>query len=70
MAEPSSTGFREVAKPTIEEDDILIDVKHIRICGWDNCIYHGTHPYPSYPVVQGHEVSGIIIETGRDVEGG
>jgi L-iditol 2-dehydrogenase len=27
------------------------------------------HPYTPYPVVQGHEVSGIIVDVGENVEG-
>ncbi|MGC9522926.1 MAG: zinc-dependent alcohol dehydrogenase [Anaerolineae bacterium] len=69
MTEPGSIEFREVAKPTIEDGEVLIDVKRIGICGSDIHVYHGMHPYTSYPVVQGHEVSGIIAETGREVEG-
>jgi L-iditol 2-dehydrogenase len=32
-------------------------------------VYHGTHPYTGYPVVQGHEVSGVIVQIGDSVEG-
>jgi L-iditol 2-dehydrogenase len=32
-------------------------------------VYHGLHPYTSYPVVQGHEVSGTIEALGKGVRG-
>ncbi|MBE0698296.1 MAG: zinc-binding dehydrogenase, partial [Anaerolineaceae bacterium] len=32
-------------------------------------VYHGLHPYTSYPVVQGHEIGGIVAETGSAVTG-
>ena len=38
------------------------------ICGSDIHVYHGTHPFTSYPVTQGHEVSGIIDAIGPGVE--
>jgi L-iditol 2-dehydrogenase len=30
-------------------------------------VFHGLHPYTSYPVVQGHEVSGEVAEVGAQV---
>jgi len=32
-------------------------------------VYHGKHPYTSYPVVQGHEVSGVVEKVGAEVKG-
>lgn len=29
--------------------------------------YHGKHPFTSYPVTQGHEVSGEVVEVGSEV---
>lgn len=69
MVEPGKIDFRDVPKPDINSDQVLIQVKRIGICGSDIHVYHGLHPYTSYPVVQGHEVSGVIVEVGRDVRG-
>lgn len=41
----------------------------IGICGSDIHVYHGEHPFTSYPITQGHEVSGEIVELGKNVEG-
>ena len=48
---------------------MLIKVERIGVCGSDIHVYHGLHPYTSYPVVQGHEVSGIVADFGKDVTG-
>ena len=48
---------------------MLIRVRRIGVCGSDIHVYHGLHPYTSYPVVQGHEVSGIVAEVGSAVTG-
>ena len=32
-------------------------------------VYHGKHPFTSYPVTQGHEVSGEIVKLGENVKG-
>ena len=68
MTEPGKIEFREVEKPEIGDDEVLVAVKRLGICGSDIHVYHGMHPYTSYPVVQGHEVSGIIAETGDGVQ--
>ncbi len=68
MTEPGKIEFREVEKPEIGDDEVLVEVMRLGICGSDIHVYHGTHPYTSYPVVQGHEVSGVIAETGNAVQ--
>lgn len=68
MTQPGTIEFRDVERPEIREGDVLVEIKRIGLCGSDIHVYHGTHPYTDYPVVQGHEVSGIIVETGRQVQ--
>lgn len=69
MTKPGTIEFREIEKPSIKADEILINIKHIGVCGSDIHVYHGLHPYTSYPVVQGHEVSGLVAEIGANVKG-
>jgi L-iditol 2-dehydrogenase len=69
MTEPGRIEFRDVDKPTIGNAQVLIQVKRIGVCGSDIHVFHGLHPYTSYPVVQGHEVSGLIAKVGSQVEG-
>lgn len=69
MVTPGKIEFREVEQPIPGEGQVLIQVKRIGVCGSDIHVYHGKHPYTSYPVVQGHEVSGVIAKVGRDVSG-
>jgi len=68
MTEPGKIEFRDVEKPSIEGEQVLIEMKRIGVCGSDIHVFHGLHPYTSYPVVQGHEVSGVIAEVGDQVE--
>ncbi|UCF97544.1 MAG: alcohol dehydrogenase catalytic domain-containing protein [Spirochaetaceae bacterium] len=69
MIAPGKIEFRDVDKPTIQSDEVLIQIKRIGICGSDIHVYHGMHPYTGYPVVQGHEVSGVIAQVGHSVRG-
>ena len=68
MVAPGKIEFREVQKPEIGEHEVLLLTKRIGICGSDIHVYHGLHPYTTYPVVQGHEVSGIVAKVGKAVK--
>ena len=69
MTEPGRIEYREVDKPTLQDNEVIVQTKRIGVCGSDIHVFHGLHPYTSYPVVQGHEVSGIVAEVGSQVEG-
>ncbi len=67
MEKPGEIAYREISKPATGKNEVLIKIKEIGICGSDIHVFHGTHPYTSYPIVQGHEVSGIVEEIGGSV---
>lgn len=70
LTAPEQIEFREVPNPTatqLNENEILIHIKKIGICGSEIHSYHGEHPATFYPVVQGHEYSGIVTATGAKV---
>lgn len=69
MTQPGKIEINQVEKPALKADEVLIQVKRIGVCGSDIHVFHGLHPYTSYPVVQGHEVGGVIAETGPAVTG-
>ena len=68
MTEPKHITFREVPVPKPGPDQVLVKIKRIGVCGSDIHVWHGTHPYTSYPVTQGHEVSGQIVSLGEYVK--
>jgi L-iditol 2-dehydrogenase len=69
MTEPGKIEFRDIKRPEIGSDEILMQTKRIGVCGSDIHVFHGLHPYTSYPIVQGHEVSGVVAAVGENVEG-
>ncbi len=69
MTEPGKIEFRQIEKPEISAGEILMQTKRIGICGSDIHVFHGLHPYTSYPIVQGHEVSGVVAAVGENVAG-
>jgi len=69
MTAPGKIEFREIEKPTPKPGQVLVQIMRIGVCGSDIHVYHGTHPFTSYPVTQGHEVSGRIAALGEGVTG-
>jgi len=46
--------------PSPGENQVLVRTKTAGICGSDIHLYRGDHPYTTYPMIFGHEASGII----------
>lgn len=67
MTAPGKIIFREIPIPKPDDNQVLVKIMKIGICGSDIHVYHGTHPYTSYPVTQGHEVSAKIVCLGKNV---
>jgi len=67
LTEPEKIEIREVEKPAPKENEVLLEIKRIGICGSDIHAYYGKHPYISCPIVQGHEFSGRVVELGKGV---
>jgi len=67
---PKNVEIAERKKLTLKNNEILIKVKNIGICGSDLALYNGTYSGPhSYPMLFGHEWSGIVAEVGKNVTG-
>ena len=66
--EKGSVEIREIDKPVIGEDDVLLEVSNVGVCGSDLHQWTADHSWPvNYPVVLGHEFGGHIVETGSKV---
>jgi len=66
---PHNIEFRDVPVPEPGPGQALVKVRRIGICGSDIHVYHGKHQYAIFPLVQGHEGSGIVAKTGPGVSG-
>lgn len=68
--EKGSVEIREISKPNIGEDDVLLEVANVGVCGSDLHQWTADHSWPvNYPVVLGHEFGGNIAELGNRVTG-
>jgi len=56
-------SIQEVSVPEPDENQLLIEVKACGVCGTDHHIFSG-QTRGNYPVVMGHEMSGVIRKTG------
>ncbi len=56
-------GVEEVEQPVPGSDEVIVQVKAAGICGSDisRVYHHGTY---SYPLIPGHEYSGIVVKAG------
>jgi len=58
----------DIKKPSAEENEIVIKVMVCAICGTDIKVYHHGHRMIVFPRITGHEVSGIVVEKGKNVK--
>ncbi len=49
-------------------DEVLVRVERVGLCGSDIHLFTGDHPYSNYPLIQGHEFSGVIAEIGAETD--
>ena len=69
-SEPYSVEIRELPIPEIGEDDVLLEVQAVAVCGSDLHQYSGNQSWRvNYPVVLGHEFSGSVARLGGRVKG-
>lgn len=57
----------DIEKPAPKENEVLIKVEACGICHSDAFVKEGTFPGIQYPRVPGHEVVGVVEETGTNV---
>ncbi len=67
---PHAVELREVDIPTIESDEVLLEVGAVSVCGSDVHQYWNTQSWQvNVPVVLGHEFCGTVTRLGRAVTG-
>ncbi|TWU10703.1 zinc-binding dehydrogenase [Allorhodopirellula heiligendammensis] len=67
--ERGSVEIRDVEKPVLGREDVLVEVANVGVCGSDLHQWTADHSWPvNYPVVLGHEFGGHIVELGANVQ--
>jgi len=63
IIQPGEIALREYPKPNVAEDALLLKVSAVGVCGSDKHMFGGKMNL-SWPVIPGHEFSGIIEAIG------
>ncbi len=69
LEEYNTLVYKDVPLPEIGDNEVLIKVMACGICGSDVHGLDGSTGRRIPPLIMGHEASGIIAETGRNVTG-
>lgn len=65
IVKPNELRVIEMEKPALDaHNNVLVKMTAAGICGSDVGIYHGTNAAATYPRVIGHEMVGVVVETG------
>lgn len=67
VEKPTVFGIKEVPFPDPRPDEVTLRVHACCVCGTDRHILQGEFGGVDYPVIPGHEFSGIVYKVGRDV---
>ena len=59
--------IRNIPAPKPESDEVLLEVRHVGLCGSDLSTYRGTNPLSQLPIIPRHEIGGVIAEAGEHV---
>lgn len=60
--------IREIDVPEVKDNEVLIKVKTVGVCGSDLHLFKGTHAFRNPPAVLGHEVAGDVVKIGKEVK--
>ena len=69
LVEPKRFELEDRPIPNVQNDHVLIKLARVGICGTDLHIFAGHYAKESLPMVLGHELTGTIVELGKDVSG-
>lgn len=69
LEEYNKLVYKEVEKPTPEAGEVLVEIKAVGICGSDVHGMDGSTGRRVPPIIMGHEASGVIVETGKEISG-
>lgn len=62
-----SCRMERVPDPRPGPGEVLVDVRHIGLCGSDLATFTGLNPLVSLPRIPGHELGVVTLEAGPDV---
>ncbi|CAL66679.1 zinc-binding alcohol dehydrogenase family protein [Christiangramia forsetii] len=67
--EPGNFQLKEKEKPVPKDNEALLRVKKVGICGTDLHAYSGNQAFFTYPRILGHELASEVVEIGENERG-
>jgi len=67
--EPGNFQLKEKEMPVRKENEALLRVKKVGICGTDLHAYSGNQAFFTYPRILGHELASEVVEIGENERG-
>lgn len=65
--QPKELVWKQREIPIPGDNEALIKIKSVGICGTDIHAWGGNQPFFSYPRVLGHEICGEIVGLGKNI---
>ncbi len=61
---PGQAAIAQVTEPVAGQDEVLLQVRMVGLCGSDLNSYRGRNPLVSFPRIPGHEVAATVVDAG------
>jgi L-iditol 2-dehydrogenase len=68
LNQPGNISVIETEAPSPAPGEILLQVNKVGICGSDIHVYEGLLPFVSFPITQGHEMSGVVADANGSAD--
>jgi threonine dehydrogenase-like Zn-dependent dehydrogenase len=70
LEKPGQFIVRDVKNPRAPaQQEALVRVRKVGVCGTDLHAFHGRHPFVGYPRILGHELGAEVLEIGENNRG-
>ncbi|MCJ7719987.1 MAG: alcohol dehydrogenase catalytic domain-containing protein, partial [Candidatus Hadarchaeum sp.] len=66
ITKPNEIEIQNFSKPKVADDAILVKIKACGVCGTDVHIFRGHQKTTPFPLIPGHEFSGVVEELGKN----
>lgn len=67
LTEPGNIVVKETDYPVLNPNDILVKIAYCGVCTLEQRLFTGDRKI-YYPIIPGHEASGVIVEIGSEVK--
>lgn len=64
LTAPDTIEVTSVPLPAVPAGWSLVKTEYTGLCGTDFSILHGTHPRAEFPLIMGHEITGVVAASG------